>query len=760
MKCQNCGADLEDGVLFCRECGTKVQRTKRFCRECGSELAAGAKFCSACGARTDIVETNMSGETGKTADDSAASYRSDSVKASGFDRVPGVSNVREKLKGTREDFQAKKKELKEKGRELKSKVPTSGINSSNLTKLIIPIGCIFFVIMICALLLGRGGTSNSHTTPELVEVLESQAVPVKDLTIEKGSEYAYMSGEATVYIATAVSDSIIKIERWGKNWLPDKAVKYEDDIGSYKINDPANGFSWIDDEHTAFNITFQDKNHSGMKKAHSVVFTIDISDSDICKGTNYNERIRSYLYRCDDWHIYRAIALTDNLIKVERWQRSDSFSWTPFLFARDLWFINPDETTTDFEWTDDEHTAFTITIQDEENKFYWKNKAFTVFELENKKADYKTVSDYLNKVKEPVAGNDARPQRDGFSSNNTVSAGLYEFTIPTYWQPVQKSDYYLAYAETGGKVAALSIHSEFDKDDPVGFEWFDTEEKRREHVDQQLKGQKDYQYISDEIIETDVYKGVLWKYRMSYQGLEATCYELMFPSEEDNNWVAIEYAFSDNTDYQYDNDLHKIIASIRKKQSEGNSEITSEGNQTESESEESAPEELSTTEAVQIESSEIETIAEKPEMPLIPGISLESVSAAASDLGLSNVAYDEDFGHGTKQLSINNGSRSQWTIWIDIIYSTSSKEVLAASVGTMPVVSSEEQQNFIQGIAKALCPPAEADNIEQWVKSNIGTNAATTIDGITYELAVGPNGNLLFDAGINEWEDWDISMSL
>ena len=100
-------------------------------------------------------------------------------------------------------------------------------------------------------------------------------------------------------------------------------------------------------------------------------------------------------------------------------------------------------------------------------------------------------------------------------------------------------------------------------------------------------------------------------------------------------------------------------------------------------------------------------------MPLIPGISLESVSAAASDLGLSNVAYDEDFGHGTKQLSINNGSRSQWTIWIDIIYSTSSKEVLAASVGTMPVVSSEEQQNFIQGIGKNTAKKKLKELLEQ-----------------------------------------------
>ena len=38
MKCQNCGAELEEGVLFCRECGAKVSKPKRFCRECGAQL--------------------------------------------------------------------------------------------------------------------------------------------------------------------------------------------------------------------------------------------------------------------------------------------------------------------------------------------------------------------------------------------------------------------------------------------------------------------------------------------------------------------------------------------------------------------------------------------------------------------------------------------------------------------------------------------------------------------------------------------------
>ena len=51
MRCQNCGAELEEGVKFCRECGSKViENKKRFCRECGTELPEGVKFCPECGA--------------------------------------------------------------------------------------------------------------------------------------------------------------------------------------------------------------------------------------------------------------------------------------------------------------------------------------------------------------------------------------------------------------------------------------------------------------------------------------------------------------------------------------------------------------------------------------------------------------------------------------------------------------------------------------------------------------------------------------
>lgn len=59
MRCQFCGAELADGVLFCGECGARVEKSlpkKRFCRECGAASEMNAKFCSNCGAKLFAVE--------------------------------------------------------------------------------------------------------------------------------------------------------------------------------------------------------------------------------------------------------------------------------------------------------------------------------------------------------------------------------------------------------------------------------------------------------------------------------------------------------------------------------------------------------------------------------------------------------------------------------------------------------------------------------------------------------------------------------
>ena len=58
MKCQKCGAELEEGALFCKDCGAKVEFQKiRFCRDCGAEIVEGSRFCSKCGADLRAIDS-------------------------------------------------------------------------------------------------------------------------------------------------------------------------------------------------------------------------------------------------------------------------------------------------------------------------------------------------------------------------------------------------------------------------------------------------------------------------------------------------------------------------------------------------------------------------------------------------------------------------------------------------------------------------------------------------------------------------------
>ena len=347
-----------------------------------------------------------------------------------------------------------------------------------------------------------------------------------------------------------------------------------------------NGFSWLDEDHTAFTLIIQDRdNYEGkLRKATQVIFTININDNDKFKGSDYDESVSCYSYKNDDWHTYRAIPLTDHLIKIEAWHRVTAIS-SNYLYGYDVDVIDMENTDTDLEWTDDEHTCLTITMQDPANKYEWKEPVFAAFMLENDGYKFRNVKEYLESLGDESVTtegttddqdgsvesvtNENRPQRNGFDHTVTINAGLYDFAIPDYWKRNGSSEPYVAFAETGNKVSMLRIISLEDTEDQVGFEWLDTDEERQVVIESFFSGAaqdestSDYTMENSDVYETDAFKGVIWTYNFKVKGIPSTGKVLLFPSPKNNHWVYVDCCYTNNTEYRYEYDFKRIVDSIK-----------------------------------------------------------------------------------------------------------------------------------------------------------------------------------------------------
>ena len=197
--------------------------------------------------------------------------------------------------------------------------------------------------------------------------------------IVEGAQYTCGRDEWSLYSAKAITDTIITIEKWGKNTATDRTHNYEYDVGTYKINDPDNEFTWVDEKHNAFMITFRDEQIFGFNKNITEVFIINPDDNGTYKGSSYNENRDCYIYTNDDWHQYKAIRLSDTQIKIECWQRFLALG--SYFYGYDVCLVELDKLDTDFQWAGDTHEIFTITIRDENNGELDKEK-FVTFKLE------------------------------------------------------------------------------------------------------------------------------------------------------------------------------------------------------------------------------------------------------------------------------------------------------------------------------------------------------------------------------------------
>ena len=220
-------------------------------------------------------------------------------------------------------------------------------------------------------------TSTPAETSEPTETPQPTAERVAE--IEKGAVYTFGHDEFSLYCATAISDSLIKIEKWGKSLSTQKAFSNEYEVGTFRITDIACGFRWLDDEHTAFEFALQDDDDGDFRKPKTVVFTLSGVDDDTNKGTNYDKNSICYWYENDDWHEYRAMSLSDNLLKIECWYRGIAIGG--FNYGYDVVVIDLNAPVMGFEWTDAERTAFTITLKDPQNSDL-KKGTFVAFTLE------------------------------------------------------------------------------------------------------------------------------------------------------------------------------------------------------------------------------------------------------------------------------------------------------------------------------------------------------------------------------------------
>lgn len=441
--CSNCGLELNDGAYFCHGCGKQVNQGSEEirrtvfsgavhkCPQCGEVLNAYEGFCSACG--HEIRGAGVSDSVQKFAEQ-LKTATTEYQKASIIQSFP-IPNNREdifeflilatssidkhlnkavlnawkskieqsyhkaRLVLRQEQDLEQVEEIYEEAQEKLQELTFEKIENKKMPSLprqpekkkqifrwtpMTTIGMalgVMLILMSLGFLLQDGGESLGTGPSETVMTDEPQQNEGAELLfIEPGKEYTYGSDGFTLFVARAISDSVIKIDRWDRGLSLQKGFKELSEIGVYKINDPEHGFSWLNSDHTAFKFIVKDKNTNGYSKGKEVVFTIAMTEDNVYKGANCIGDVRYYEHQHGNNNLYKAVVLADDLLKIECWTRS--FSITEFYYSYDLCVIDLKTTQGDFCWSDEDRSSFTLTMQDKQN-YSLKKPVFVVFEEKN-----------------------------------------------------------------------------------------------------------------------------------------------------------------------------------------------------------------------------------------------------------------------------------------------------------------------------------------------------------------------------------------
>ena len=160
-----------------------------------------------------------------------------------------------------------------------------------------------------------------------------------------------------------------------------------------------------------------------------------------------------------------------------------------------------------------------------------------------------------------------KPEKNGFADgkNNLVKIGAFTIEIPDYWDASDNDgSKYLAYAETGGKVAMLTMVASYDNEDPVTFDILKRETDNGNMAAFVASSVDEAGSVSDELIEVDGIKGYIYNTTFVQSGAPGKLTMVCLPSVSDNKWIYIYLFETDNTEYSYSEDFLKIIHSLKR----------------------------------------------------------------------------------------------------------------------------------------------------------------------------------------------------
>ena len=185
--------------------------------------------------------------------------------------------------------------------------------------------------------------------------------------------YTYVHDKWDLYKATVLSAQVVKIENWYRFTADDETpFRLDHSVLVVNTGDGSTDFKWLNDEQTAFSITMSDSGNSRFEEPTLVVFTVGDY------GENAEEVYLTYLH--DKWDQYRAIPVSDNVIRIENWYRFTADDETPFALDHSVLTVVTDDGSTDFVWLDDSHASFSLTMCDPENSRFTE-PALVVFAI-------------------------------------------------------------------------------------------------------------------------------------------------------------------------------------------------------------------------------------------------------------------------------------------------------------------------------------------------------------------------------------------